>query len=232
MAKKKTAEKKIAKKKKVIIGINLEEITGTASEEKSEVIARIRQNVELCKKNKLNSFKFHVLGGANLIDILYHQLFSKHIKEFHGIDCLISYDSSSVFKGAFNGRYINTIKEDGSIVKMSFKSNEMHIRYDNNFTVEEKMYDVLNRVASLHNIKLLDPKEVPIYDSVTGTLSRQVTNYLLLEVLQLYKDVEEESKILSEQLYKTYQTGSVENFNKQALEITKKFNQGKNKFPN
>ena len=91
-----------------------------------------------CKKNKLNSFKFHVLGGANLIDILYHQLFSKHIKEFHGIDCLISYDSSSVFKGAFNGRYINTIKEDGSIVKMSFKSNEMHIRYDNNFTVEEK----------------------------------------------------------------------------------------------
>jgi RNase P/RNase MRP subunit p30 len=45
---------KIAKKKNITIGINLEEITTQISEEKSEIIARIRQNVELCKKNKLN----------------------------------------------------------------------------------------------------------------------------------------------------------------------------------
>ena len=42
---------KIAKKKKVVIGINLDEIIN--SNEKAQILARIKQNIKLCNKNKL-----------------------------------------------------------------------------------------------------------------------------------------------------------------------------------
>jgi ribonuclease P/MRP protein subunit RPP1 len=42
---------KIAKKKKVTIGINLDEII--ESKQKSDILARIRQNIKICNKNKL-----------------------------------------------------------------------------------------------------------------------------------------------------------------------------------
>ena len=42
---------KIAKKKGVIIGINLDEIIN--SKQKKEILARIKQNIKLCNKNKI-----------------------------------------------------------------------------------------------------------------------------------------------------------------------------------
>jgi len=42
---------KIAKKKGVVIGINLDEIIN--SKQKKEILARIKQNIKLCNKNKL-----------------------------------------------------------------------------------------------------------------------------------------------------------------------------------
>jgi RNase P/RNase MRP subunit p30 len=44
---------KIAKKNKVTIGINLNEIINANSKEKIEILARIEQNVKLCNKNKI-----------------------------------------------------------------------------------------------------------------------------------------------------------------------------------
>ena len=44
---------KLAKKKDVAIGINLDEIVSSQGKEKSEILARIRQNIKLCNKNKL-----------------------------------------------------------------------------------------------------------------------------------------------------------------------------------
>ena len=44
---------KLAKKKNVSLGINLDELIGSAGKEKVETIGRIRQNVKLCNKNKV-----------------------------------------------------------------------------------------------------------------------------------------------------------------------------------
>jgi len=44
---------KIAKKNKIIIGINLDEIINSKPNEKAKILARIRQNIKLCTKNKL-----------------------------------------------------------------------------------------------------------------------------------------------------------------------------------
>ena len=44
---------KIAKKNNVVIGISLDEIVKSKEKEKSKVLARIKQNIRLCNKNKL-----------------------------------------------------------------------------------------------------------------------------------------------------------------------------------
>jgi len=44
---------KAAKAKNVTIGINLDEIASSQGKEKSEILARVRQNIKLCNKNKL-----------------------------------------------------------------------------------------------------------------------------------------------------------------------------------
>lgn len=44
---------KLAKKGDVIIGIDLDEILKASPKEKTEILARIRQNIKLCNKNKL-----------------------------------------------------------------------------------------------------------------------------------------------------------------------------------
>ena len=44
---------KLAKKKNISLGINLDEIINSDSKGKSEILARVRQNIKLCNKNKL-----------------------------------------------------------------------------------------------------------------------------------------------------------------------------------
>jgi ribonuclease P/MRP protein subunit RPP1 len=44
---------KIAKKNNVIIGINFDEIINSDKKQKAEILARVKQNVMICNKNKL-----------------------------------------------------------------------------------------------------------------------------------------------------------------------------------
>ena len=44
---------KIAKKNNVAIGINIDEIIDSEKKQKAEILARIKQNIKLCNKNKL-----------------------------------------------------------------------------------------------------------------------------------------------------------------------------------
>lgn len=44
---------KIAKKNKIKIGINFEEVVNSNLKEKSKILSRIKQNIKLCNKNKI-----------------------------------------------------------------------------------------------------------------------------------------------------------------------------------
>ena len=59
---------KIAKKKNITIGIDLDEIINSKGKQKSEILARVKQNIKLCNKNKL---KMKFCGGEkrNLYDL-------------------------------------------------------------------------------------------------------------------------------------------------------------------
>jgi len=55
---------KIAKSNSVKIGINLDEILESSTEEKAKILSRIKQNIKLCNKYKLN-MKFINLNPKN-----------------------------------------------------------------------------------------------------------------------------------------------------------------------
>jgi RNase P/RNase MRP subunit p30 len=58
-----------AKKKSITIGINLDEIIESNSKEKSQIIARIQQNIKLCKKNKLKMIFISEKYKRNIKDL-------------------------------------------------------------------------------------------------------------------------------------------------------------------
>jgi len=59
---------KLAKTNNVVIGINLEEILESEKKQKAEILARIRQNIKICNKNKLK-MKFITEKEKNKRDI-------------------------------------------------------------------------------------------------------------------------------------------------------------------
>jgi ribonuclease P/MRP protein subunit RPP1 len=60
---------KIAKKKNIEIGINLDEIINSNTKEKAEILARIKQNIKLCNKNKLKMRFILIKEKRNLYDL-------------------------------------------------------------------------------------------------------------------------------------------------------------------
>ena len=183
--------------------------------------------VQYAKKEGLKSFKFHVLGGANFIDVFYHKIFAKHVLERHDIDIQITYDSSSIFKGVFGARYIATFKSDGTLERMSLKSNALHLKFEGDETVEDHLYKDLNRVATIHGLAQLSSKNEPVYVDETGTLSKQVATYLMLYVFQLYKDIEDLSDKIIDDLYPLYINNKIPEFDSAIKKVTQAFNKGK-----
>jgi len=55
---------RLSKKNDVAIGINLDEIINSSPKNKSDILARIRQNIRLCSKNKLK-MKFICVDKKN-----------------------------------------------------------------------------------------------------------------------------------------------------------------------
>jgi len=61
---------KLAKKKGVIIGINLDEVIKSGEKEKAAIIARIKQNIKICNKNKLKMKFIYKNQKRNFHDLM------------------------------------------------------------------------------------------------------------------------------------------------------------------
>ena len=176
----------------------------------------------------LTQFNFHVLGGANFIDVFYHKLFSHHIKKVHNVDVTITYDSSAIFKALAIGRFIPVFRDDGILVKMDLKSNGLHLRFDSDGTVQDKVYFLLNQIADNYGFRRLDPKTDPIYDVTRDTFTRSVHMYLILYYLRIYRELELISQQYVDVVYPLFQAGKIDEFDRKCMDLAQRFNQGKN----
>jgi len=60
---------KLAKKKNIIIGINLDEIINSEGKQKAIILARIIQNIKICNKNKLKMKFIQKNNHRNILDL-------------------------------------------------------------------------------------------------------------------------------------------------------------------
>ncbi|MEK6830246.1 MAG: RNase P subunit p30 family protein [Nanoarchaeota archaeon] len=60
---------KLAHKKEVAIGIDLDEILGSDKKEKTRILARLMQNISICKKNNLNMVFLNENHTKNMYDL-------------------------------------------------------------------------------------------------------------------------------------------------------------------
>ena len=60
---------KMAKKKGITIGINLDEIIKSSEKEKALIIARVRQNIKICNKNRLKMKFIYKNQKRNMHDL-------------------------------------------------------------------------------------------------------------------------------------------------------------------
>ena len=184
--------------------------------------------LEYCIQNNIKKFDFHVLGGANYIDIFYHNLFSYHIKKRYDIDCNITYDSSAIFKGLAVGRFCPMFKSDGTLHKMDLRSSLLHMKFDGTKTAEECVYERINDMVShCPGMKEITPDRHPIYDESRNTFSRAIHMWLMMHIMRMYKDLEAYCKEYVQEIYPLYENGEIEKFDDACLEISVKLNEGK-----
>jgi len=176
----------------------------------------------------LKKFNFHVLGGANYVDVFYHKLFSHHIKKVHDVDVTITYDSSAIFKALAIGRFIPVFKEDGTLIKMDLKSNNLHLRFDGMNTVQDTVYNLLNDIADHYGFARLNADDHPIYDPVTNTLTRSVHMYLICYMLRMYRYLELTSDQFIDEVYPLFEAGKLQDFDDRCYGLAQRLNQGKN----
>jgi len=178
-------------------------------------------------QNNMQSFDFHVLGGANFIDIFYHKLFSYHIKQVHNIDVRITYDSSTIFKGLAIGRFCPVFKSDGILHRLDLHSNTLHLKYDGNLTAEDVIYNEMNNIANHCGLGTLNPELNPIYDLERNTFNRAVHMYLMMCIMNTYRQAELYCDEYVQNIYPLYRDDKIDEFDKKCNEIASKFNQGK-----
>lgn len=183
------------------------------------------------KKLNKKSFNFHVLGGANHIDVFYHKLFEHHIKQVHDVDVNITYDSSALFKALAQGRFVPVFKSDGSMIKMDLHSAYLHQRFEGQQTIEEKLYEILNECTNDYGFRKLTPKDDPVYTTIQPsnclTFSRSIHMYGMCYFLYNYCMMEAIAKDYVQRIYPYYLSRDQETFDAICNELSVKLNGGK-----
>lgn len=180
-----------------------------------------------CIQKGMTSFDFHVLGGANYIDIFYHNLFTYHIKKVHNIDVHITYDSSGIFKGLAVGRFIPVFKSNGILYKMDLRSSVLHMKFDMDKTIEDTVYDRINSIASHYGMLEVNSQNHPIYDDTRDTFDRNIHMYLMMSMMRLYRELEFYCQDYIREIYPLYENGKYEDFEEKCAELASRLNEGK-----
>lgn len=167
---------------------------------------------------------FHILGGSGFRDILFYQLFQRLVKDYHGIDLVITYDSSAIFKALMVGR--NFFLLDGAeIKKINIRSKFLPHNYGGSKSIFELYNETIHKFCEDQNFKL--PKTDYLYDKETGTFFEEYRTYSILYSIWVYAEVEKQMEMAADELYTIYKSGDIELFNQKIELVTRGMNSGR-----
>ncbi|MCK5614857.1 hypothetical protein KAR91_74030 [Candidatus Pacearchaeota archaeon] len=168
---------------------------------------------------------FHILGGANFRDILFYEMFQTLVREKHGVELEISYDSSGLFKGLMIGRFFQMIGEDGIIRKVDIRSQTLNKRFKDDKRVIDVYTEAVKEVTEQYDFKPISMD--PVYDPDTGTFFEETKIYSMFVMLNMYAKVQQILRGQAKRLYPIYASGDREEFGRQVELVTRSINGGK-----
>lgn len=177
------------------------------------------------KKFNRSFLNFHILGGANYRDILFYELFYKIVKEKHGIELNISYDSSGLFKGLMIGRFLHVMDDENVIRKIDIREKNLPMRFTKSQRVLDAYINFVHKMSDENNFKRIDMSK--IYDVESGTFFEEVKVYSMLYMLEMYGKVQSVMKDVADELYPIYISGDYTEFNRKVELVTRNINGGK-----
>jgi len=184
------------------------------------LIPLLKKTIEANRKE----LHFHILGGANYRDIFFYEIFQKVVKEVHGIDLTMSYDSSGPFKGLMRGRTMNLLHK-GTNYKTDMRSAFIRQRLHGEYRTIDVVREKINEMSDKFNFKRIDMKE--LYCSELNTFPDFFRMYAVILTLREYADVQMMLKEKAAKIYPLYQAGELEEFASQSLLATQSINSGK-----
>lgn len=184
------------------------------------LIPILKKTIEAGRKE----LSFHILGGASYRDIFFYELFQKLVKEVHDVDLTISYDSSGAFKALMRGRVFSLL-HGGMVHKMDMRSVNIRNRVHTNYRVIDIVREKINEMSDRFNFKRIDMTE--LYDDTINTFPDIFRTYAVLLTLREYAHVQQWLKKKTEEIYPVFQSGDLEEFNKQCSEVTQAINGGR-----
>lgn len=176
-------------------------------------------------KFKRKDLHFHILGGATHRDLLFYELFKKIIREKHGIELHITYDSSTIFKGFMIARYIPLMCGD-MVIKTDLRTHCLNMRFNDEGTVAEVYKKRMRQFAEEYNLKPIDENK-KIYNPATGTFYTDYKIYSMLYMISLFDDIEKLFRDKVDNLYEIYKAGDIHQFTEDINLITKNINSGR-----
>lgn len=182
------------------------------------------------KSKGLKDINFHVLGGANYLDVFYHKLFAKHIKEVHNVNITITYDSSAVFSALAVARFLPCFDLHDVLSRVDLRSICLHNRFQDHLTVEDQLYKMMNDVASHYDFKEVNKTDDPIYvpnEKGSIVLSKKIYIYLICCYFRVYRELEMLSEKLVDKIYPLYKNGDYIEFTDICNEYSRLLNQNK-----
>jgi len=177
-----------------------------------------------CKKYGRDELNFHVLGGAGFRDLLFYGFFEKCVWEHHKIKLNITYDSTALFKQVMQARFIQVETNCGNMMKMEFKSCDLHKRFYEGKSVKEKLQDSMNHIADVIGIKRINLDGV--YNE-EGSLHYDIKVYSMLYALNKFSEIELLVKDFVNENYPLYLNNEYASFSRNCINFTTRFNQGR-----
>ena len=182
--------------------------------------------VAWCKSKGIARFNFHALGGAGAIDTFLYVLMSRHIKEAHGIDVNITYDSSTLFKGVAVGRNLRLFKSDGLLYVADIHSDMLHLKFDRGKTLDDCIFEAIGRISDSYGLAPLDRASHPVFKP-DGKADMATYVYMILHEMHVYRRIELECMESVDGIYRLYIDGSYGNFVDACMEFLRRFASGK-----
>ncbi len=163
------------------------------------------------RQRGLTSLPFHVLGESQPEDVLIHALVEKYVRATHGIDLMVTHDSSDIFQQNFKSRVVEIPDlMSRSVRKVAVHTARLGFKDNKPVSRGEAFYSAVNSALTPFGLGPFSSDSHPMYEG--GKTSRMGYFFLLTPALWTYDLVNTWMEEKADELFPLIQAQQIDDF--------------------